>query len=68
MTSAVSPPGATAASTAPQGQVFPADASQVAAAREFLSGILAGGPVAEEAVLCLSDLSTRERMLLVWVS
>ncbi len=58
MTSAVSPPGMTAASTARHEQVFRADASQVGAARAFLSAILAGCPAAEDAVLCLSELCT----------
>lgn len=58
MTSAVSPPGMTAASTAPHEQVFRADASQVSAARTFLSALLAGRPAAEDAVLCLSELCT----------
>lgn len=58
MTSAVSPPGMTAASTAPHEQVFPADASQVGAARAFLSAIMAGRPAAHDAVLCLSELCT----------
>lgn len=68
MTSAVSPPNAAAPDTARYEQVFRADASQVGAARAFLAAILAGCPAADEAVLCLSDLSTHERMLLVWVS
>ena len=51
MTSAVSPPGMTAATTAPHEQVFPADASQVGAARAFLSAIVAGRPAAHDAVL-----------------
>lgn len=58
MTSAVSPPGMTAPSTARQEQVFPADASQVGAARAFLSAIVTGGPAAQDAVLCLSELCT----------
>jgi serine/threonine-protein kinase RsbW len=58
MTSAVSPPGMAASSTAPHEQVFRADASQVRAARAFLATILAGHPTAEDAVLCLSELAT----------
>jgi anti-sigma regulatory factor (Ser/Thr protein kinase) len=58
MTSAISPPGMTAASTARHEQVFPADASQVGAARAFLSAIVAGCPAAADAVLCLSELCT----------
>lgn len=58
MTSAVSPPGMAAASTTPHEQVFRAEASQVGAARAFLAAIVAGGPAAEEAVLCLSELAT----------
>jgi anti-sigma regulatory factor (Ser/Thr protein kinase) len=58
MTSAASPPGMTAAPTARHEQAFRADASQVGAARAFLSAILAGCPAAEDAVLCLSELCT----------
>ncbi len=59
MTSAARPPGMAAASCpAPLQQVFRADASQVAAARGFLAALLAGGPAADEAVLCLSELAT----------
>ena len=58
MTSAASPPNVTAPSTAPQEQVFRADASQVGAARAFLAAILAGCPAADEAVLCLSELAS----------
>lgn len=58
MTSAASPPGVAAPCTGPHEQVFPADASQVAAARAFLAALLAGGPAADEAVLCLSELAT----------
>jgi serine/threonine-protein kinase RsbW len=63
MTSAASPPGTatqgmTTPGTAPHERVFPADASQVGAARAFLSAILAGGPAAEAAVLCVSELAT----------
>ena len=48
----------TTAATTPHERVFRADASQVAAARAFLSTILADCPAAEEAVLCLSELAT----------
>jgi serine/threonine-protein kinase RsbW len=58
MTSAVSPPGMATASTTSHEQVFPAEASQVSAARAFLSAIVAGGPAADAAVLCLSELAT----------
>lgn len=58
MTSAASPLNVTASSIGPHEQVFPADASQVGAARAFLAAILAGCPVAEDAVLCLSELAT----------
>jgi serine/threonine-protein kinase RsbW len=73
MTSAASPPGMAAQGnaghgvaghgvatlgTAPHEQVFPADASQVGAARGFLSAILADSPAADAAVLCLSELAT----------
>ena len=42
--------------------MFPADASQVGAARAFLSALLAGCPAADEAVLCLSELATNAIM------
>jgi serine/threonine-protein kinase RsbW len=68
MTSAASPPGMATPSmaaqcmatqcTEPHEQVFPADASQVGAARAFLSAILADSPAADAAVLCLSELAT----------
>jgi anti-sigma regulatory factor (Ser/Thr protein kinase) len=38
--------------------MFPADASQVGAARAFLATILAGDPAADDAVLCLSELAS----------
>ncbi len=49
-------------------RTFPATPKQVSEARRFLAGLLAGHSAAADAILCLSDLSTRERMLLVWVS
>jgi anti-sigma regulatory factor (Ser/Thr protein kinase) len=58
MTSAVSPPGTTAACPARHERVFRAEASQVGAARAFLSAVVAGCPAAEDAVLCLSELCT----------
>ncbi len=36
---------------------FPATADQVAQARRFLAGLLAGCPAAADAVLCLSELA-----------
>lgn len=38
-------------------QVFPARPEQVSAARQFVSGVLAGAPVADDAVLCVSELA-----------
>ena len=49
-------------------RTYPAVPAEVAGVRRFLAGLLDAGPAADDAVLCLSDLSTRERMLLVWVS
>jgi hypothetical protein len=39
-------------------RAFPAAAAQIREARRFLAGILDGCPVADEAVLCLSELAT----------
>lgn len=47
---------------------FPAAPEQIREARRFLVGILDGHQMADDALLCLSDLSTRECMLLAWVS
>lgn len=58
-------PGAAPQSMQRTCRVFPAQPRQVAAARAFLAGVLAGCPVLHDAVLCLSDLATCERMLLV---
>ena len=55
---AVSPPGAAWPSTTAQERVFPAQPSQVGAAREFLAAVLAGCPAAGDAVLCLSELAS----------
>ena len=38
-------------------QVFPARPEQVSAARRFVAGCLAGTPVADDAVLCVSELA-----------
>lgn len=38
-------------------QVFPARPEQVSAARRFVAACLAGAPVAEDAVLCVSELA-----------
>ena len=38
-------------------QVFPARPEQVGAARRFVAGLLAGTPVADDAVLCVSELA-----------
>jgi anti-sigma regulatory factor (Ser/Thr protein kinase) len=51
-------PSRPAQCTEPHEQVFPADASQVGAARAFLAAILADSPAADAAVLCLSELAT----------
>ena len=39
-------------------RVFPAAAGQVREARQFLAGILDGSPMADDALLCLSELAT----------
>ena len=49
-------------------RAFPATPAQVREARQFLSGILDGCPVTDDAALCLSDLATCERMLRAWFS
>ena len=38
-------------------EVFPARPEQVGAARRLVAGLLAGTPVAEDAVLCVSELA-----------
>lgn len=38
-------------------RMFPARPEQVGAARRFVSGLLAGAPVADDAVLCVSELA-----------
>jgi hypothetical protein len=38
-------------------QVFPARPEQVGAARRFVAGLLAGGPMVHDAVLCVSELA-----------
>jgi anti-sigma regulatory factor (Ser/Thr protein kinase) len=38
-------------------QVFPARPEQVGAARRFVAGLLAGTPVADDVVLCVSELA-----------
>ena len=38
-------------------QVFPARPEQVGAARRFVAGFLAGTPVADDAILCVSELA-----------
>jgi anti-sigma regulatory factor (Ser/Thr protein kinase) len=40
------------------GRVFPGEAGQVREARLFLAGVLNGGPAADDALLCLSELAT----------
>jgi len=39
-------------------RAFPATPEQIREARQFLTGILDGHPVADDAVLCLSELAT----------
>ena len=41
----------------PAEQVFPARPEQVGAARRFVARLLAGTPVADDAVLCVSELA-----------
>lgn len=38
-------------------QAFPARPEQVGAARRFVAGLLAGSPVADDVVLCVSELA-----------
>ena len=38
-------------------QVFPGRPEQVSAARRFVAGLLAGAPVADDAILCVSELA-----------
>ena len=40
------------------GRTFPARRDQVRGARLFMAGILAGGPLADDAVLCVSELAS----------
>jgi anti-sigma regulatory factor (Ser/Thr protein kinase) len=46
----------------PARRAFPGCADQVARARQFVSAELAGCPVADEAVLCVSELATNALM------
>ena len=39
-------------------RTFPAAPKQISAARQFLAGLLAGHPAADDAILCLSELTT----------
>ena len=39
-------------------RAFPATPEQVREARQFLAGILDGSPIADDALLCLSELAT----------
>jgi hypothetical protein len=39
-------------------QVFPARPDQVSVARRFVAGLLAGTPVADDAILCVSELTS----------
>ena len=56
------PPTARAAAAAAPvitwARTFPAVPAQVAEARRFLAGLLDGGPAADDAVLCLSELAS----------
>ena len=38
-------------------RAFPATAAEVGAARQFLAGLLANHPAAEDAIVCLSELA-----------
>ena len=51
-------PGAAPQSVQRTCRVFPAQPRQVGAARAFLAGVLAGCPVVQDAVLCLSELAS----------
>jgi hypothetical protein len=50
------PPAAPAA--AQRSRSFAADAATIAEARQFLRGLLDGSPIADDAVLCLSEVAT----------
>lgn len=52
----------------PRRRVFPGRPDQVAQARRFVARALEACPAADDAVLCVSDLASRRRMLLAWVS
>lgn len=39
-------------------RAYPARADQVREARRFLAGVLEGGPAADDAILCVSELAT----------
>jgi len=47
-----------AAAPAVTARVFPGEAGQVRAARRFLAGVLDGCPVADDALVCVSELAT----------
>jgi serine/threonine-protein kinase RsbW len=40
------------------GRVFPGEAGKVREARRFLAGVLDGGPAADDALLCVSEVAT----------
>jgi hypothetical protein len=54
--------------TSTHAQTFPGTAASVSHARHWLTSLLGGLPASADAALCLSDLATREHMLLAWVS
>jgi hypothetical protein len=61
-------PAPTSAETAVFSRVYLGSPDQIRAVRADLRGLLDGCPVADDAILCASELATRERMLLVWIS
>ncbi len=58
MTSAASPKGAALSPAALREQVLPAHRDQIHVARAFVAAVLATCPVADDAVLCVSELAT----------
>jgi len=57
MTPAASPQGAALSPTALREQVLPGHPAQVHVARAFVAAVLATCPVADDAVLCVSELA-----------
>jgi anti-sigma regulatory factor (Ser/Thr protein kinase) len=51
-------PGTAATPVITWARTFPAAPAQVGEARRFLAGLLDGGPAADDAILCLSELAS----------